>query len=276
MKPGALWKRFHSPTRALWALAAGWWLASSGGRAAAQEPPLSRFEAGQAKTVLVNQLAQIEQELVQLENRLADLEPQARDLLERLAAAERPMKKPPEQPQRRGARSEGFRPPLYGAAQATKRIQLLCEEGRVTVMHEDPIAAAAEAADQQIAAARGTGQLQWKGLIAAPEGHFDVRYQGQSRLGSVERRLELVRKPGHGETADQLANPAAEISQMLATLDPARTMLLFHVYPDSYDIFRAVRAEAWKRNFEIGWEPLAAGAPFGFEVGPSGPLKADH
>lgn len=60
-----------------------------------------------------------------------------------------------------------------------------------------------------------------------------------------------------GETSQQLGQPNSEFQKKLESYDPQSEYLAFLVREDCFQAFRRARDIAWKRNFNVGWEPVA-------------------
>jgi hypothetical protein len=59
-----------------------------------------------------------------------------------------------------------------------------------------------------------------------------------------------------GENSQQVQDDNSEFNNILKTLDPNVNFIAFIVRPDSFPLFRTVRAEANSHGFEVGWEPF--------------------
>ncbi len=62
-----------------------------------------------------------------------------------------------------------------------------------------------------------------------------------------------------GETFQATRNPVSEYARAVNRLSPGRAVITFWVYPDSFDIYRRLRAELVARNFSVAGRPLPEG-----------------
>lgn len=69
-----------------------------------------------------------------------------------------------------------------------------------------------------------------------------------------------------GETAADVTRRNSEFERILQDIDPNTEFLAFIVKSDSYEAFRVARQEAWKRGFDVGWEPQTLDTDLRFNV----------
>lgn len=62
-----------------------------------------------------------------------------------------------------------------------------------------------------------------------------------------------------GETYEATRNPISPYTQVINRLNPARSILTFWVYPDSFTLYRRLRAELIARGFSVAARPLPDG-----------------
>jgi len=86
---------------------------------------------------------------------------------------------------------------------------------------------------------------------------------------TVQQRVELDRftlvptRDDLGEPLPQAMSEGSEFSDLLKRLDPDRTTVTVWVYPDSFDQFRTLKAELFRRGFSTAGRPLPEGHPIG-------------
>ncbi len=87
-------------------------------------------------------------------------------------------------------------------------------------------------------------------------------------------RLEW-RRPGIGETAEQLQSPRAELRSQLAALEPATEFLHFYVWGDSFEVYLEARRIAEQAGFSAGWVPIPTDKPLELVKGRNPPTPVD-
>jgi hypothetical protein len=86
---------------------------------------------------------------------------------------------------------------------------------------------------------------------------------------AVQQRVELDRftlvpiRDDLGEPLQQAMSEGSEFRDLLKRLDPDRTTVTVWVYPDSFDQFRTLKAELFRRGFLTAGRPLPEGHPIG-------------
>ena len=103
--------------------------------------------------------------------------------------------------------------------------------------------------------------------MRAAAGDFDLKVT----VAGLSRSEELVLKPDRtGETPEQAKARGSALLTRLGKLKPEENVLQFCVYPDSFEVFRELRAVAWEWDFdEVGWMPVPVGAPIRLGGGPA-------
>jgi hypothetical protein len=86
---------------------------------------------------------------------------------------------------------------------------------------------------------------------------------GTARHGTIElERIYFVDvEPNLGQPTAQALGPGSEFRSRLATHRPQSTTVTVWVYPDSFDDFRAVKAELYKLGFLTAARPMPMGEP---------------
>ena len=70
------------------------------------------------------------------------------------------------------------------------------------------------------------------------------------------------RRPGMGETAEEIGSARSEYRRELARLDPKRAYFRFFVWDDSYGVYLAARRLASESGFAAGWTALDRAEPY--------------
>jgi hypothetical protein len=228
----------------------------------AQPPPggATQHELREREEVLRAQIAHIQTSLARLEPRIAKARSELEQLTRQVSAWDTNPEKPARSPEEAGTMKVEFRLPLAEASAKHTKYGLACRGHRIITFKFSPIAIAiAKDVDYQLARTevfKGTGRRTGKIAVAGgPVSH--VNYALERKGDLVRRELRLVfRTDAAGEDVAAINRPHSRFQQALADCDPAEIVLLFAVYGDSHDVFRAARALAWKRGFEIGWAPI--------------------
>ncbi len=111
-----------------------------------------------------------------------------------------------------------------------------------------------------------------------PMGGFVLKYalkktSGVVRTGggmATQTKIELdrfvlipVREPMGEPVREALANPQSDLLGRLNALGPRRATLTVWVYPESFEDFRILKSEMFKRGFLTAARPLPTGMPIG-------------
>ena len=110
-----------------------------------------------------------------------------------------------------------------------------------------------------------------------PVGGFRMKYtlrrvQHVSPVGgglAVQQRVELDRfilepiQEDLGAPLEQALQEGSEFLEMLRRADPDRTTITVWVYPDSFNQFRTLKAELFRRRFLAAGRPMPEGHPIG-------------
>lgn len=147
--------------------------------------------------------------------------------------------------------------------------------GRLTFIPWDElIARLKEEAPRNVAKLKEAAQVT---ETLGPIGGFRMKYtlrrvQQVAPAGggmAVQQRVELDRftlvpvRDDLGEPLQQALSEGSEFRESLRRLDPDRTTVTVWVYPDSFDEFRALKADLFRRGFLTAGRPLPAGHPIG-------------
>ncbi|MCH5372430.1 MAG: hypothetical protein JJ992_00510, partial [Planctomycetes bacterium] len=86
---------------------------------------------------------------------------------------------------------------------------------------------------------------------------------------AVQRRIELDRfvlvpvRDDLGEPLDIALGEVSQFRTILSDFEPNRTTVTFWVYPDSFDQFRRVKADLFRRGYSTAGRPMPEGHPIG-------------
>lgn len=87
----------------------------------------------------------------------------------------------------------------------------------------------------------------------------------QARGQVLIRSREWVVRPvgtGNGETTEEALSPRSRFRQVLSALTPETTVTLW-CYPDSFDVYRAIREDLHRLGIPTACRPMPEGAPIG-------------
>jgi hypothetical protein len=157
------------------------------------------------------------------------------------------------------------------------QIRFECRGGRVTYIDMNAMVHELQAdMDERIRELRS----QWSVTnTTGPVGAFRLRYTlfrrdkdalGQQRPSpQAGFRLDyrFVVEPvtaQRGETLTTALTPGSDFRQLVDKLDPRLTVVTFHVYPDSYAMFRQLRDYLYERDIEVAGMPQPEGEPITF------------
>jgi hypothetical protein len=91
--------------------------------------------------------------------------------------------------------------------------------------------------------------------------------RGPSASSGFQLNYRFVLEPiveQRGETLDAALAAGSEFRQLVDRLDPRLTVVTFHVYPDSYGLFRQLRDHLYERGIEVAGSPQPEGEPVTF------------
>lgn len=221
------------------------------------------------------------QGLQRLENRLPNLETQIRSLIDDVAAlAVVDTPKPP--PEESEPRKVPFRPPIEYTSDKTDPMWLYFENGRVTLVHKELMQRYVihykTIVESQLNADIALQSRAWTGKLAEdlPQAHFyfEIKLTYEKKAGGRPTGgYELIRKSGGshaGDTIQQFEQSASEVRRAIEAADVEKVIVKCIVYPDSFDVFRAVRQFIWDRKLEVGWTFYSPTEPLFFIVGSGG------
>ncbi len=86
---------------------------------------------------------------------------------------------------------------------------------------------------------------------------------------AIRQRIELEQfilvpvREDLGETFSEAQRPDSQFNALLQSLDPKRTTITVWVYPDSFEAFRQLKQQLFRRGFLTAGRPLPEGSPIG-------------
>jgi hypothetical protein len=96
-------------------------------------------------------------------------------------------------------------------------------------------------------------------LVRAVPGSMDELISRKSVRFEL-RAWELVAESeNRGETYDATQNPISEFARAVNRITPGRTTITLWVYPDSFTLYRRIRADLVDRGFSVAARPLPEG-----------------
>jgi hypothetical protein len=111
------------------------------------------------------------------------------------------------------------------------------------------------------------------GNKVGPVGAFALEYElVRAMPGSMEELLErksirfdlrawelIPESDGRGESFEATRNPLSEFSRAINRITPGRATITLWVYPDSFLLYRRIRADLVERGFSVAARPLPPG-----------------
>lgn len=161
--------------------------------------------------------------------------------------------KPAEKP-----REVSFRPPLLRKVDKETPLAIVCNNRHVFVLDLDEENAAFKRIKEdstrlQAFIKAGGGKL--------PAGDFEMELKLISIGGGTFYIQQTVHpKPGHaGEPFETALQDSSKLQTRLRKIDAAQSVIQFAVYPDSFDVFRGLRARLWDQKVGVNWFPMSHG-----------------
>ncbi len=105
--------------------------------------------------------------------------------------------------------------------------------------------------------------------VTAPVGAFRLQYGFEREGGLLDNNFRyslsgwMVEPIAavRGEPLPAALAPTSEFRRLADAIDPNQTVVTFWVYPDSFEIFRALRDFLYERDVEVAGRPLPMNAP---------------
>jgi len=230
-------------------------------------------DAASYKVNLVHsQLGNATEELLKLENRVPPMAEEVQNWIDRLTALtnNRPEKVEETKEKPGAVKRVLFRPPLAEMSQKEDTVTFVIQNNHVSISHAEALNEVYKTGMEQILtearaeAQRGQAKT-WKGEWPVSKGDFNLAYDCELSGATLSYRTYTTRKPNQwGEAASAINDPGSEFRRALTAADPAKVIVRFFVYPDSFELFREARNYAWKGRFEVGWDPMISGSNLGF------------
>ena len=99
-------------------------------------------------------------------------------------------------------------------------------------------------------------------VLRRTEGQVETRAGTQKHAGVELELIYLVDvEPNLGQPIAQALGPSSEFRSRIAPCRPQNTTVTVWVYPDSFDDFRALKAELFKLGFLTAARPMPMGEP---------------
>lgn len=200
------------------------------------------------------------QEDLELNRTLAGLQANVDHLARQLEQAEQATKAP-------AKTIETYPTPLSKTVNGHE-IHVQLRGGRVTHIPVERLVEEVKA-DFQTKASKLTSADSYVGSVG-PRGGFAMRYTiervgstGQGTLVGVTQWQLLPSTPRLGETLDEALEPQSEFRLGLAGESPRSTTITLWVYPDSFEVYRALRKELYRAGYATAGRPLPEGVLIG-------------
>jgi hypothetical protein len=161
----------------------------------------------------------------------------------------------------------GFRPPILHTVTGNLEfpIVIVCQNRSVKIVDLEQKSEALKAIVNDSSKLEAFRQAKGGTL---PAGDFDMQITINSLF--VEQQL-VERENVKGETMETARQPSSRVQQRLRKIEPGKAILQFAVYPDSFDLFRALRSSVWEQNHgSIKWILMQHGEKLNFSAAGSG------
>lgn len=234
----------------------------------AQALELREKERSQAQIVVTV----AEQRLAQHRDELQGAEKEQYDLQADLAAAQRELERLDQARRVAGEKLppevlEHFPTPMARTVFGTE-LHFRLQGGRISFVPWDELVARLKAdAPNKVQRLRSAERTE---ETLAPFGGYVLKYalrktqSGGQTLVELERFVLLPTGQNPGEPLHEaLANPHSELLSRLNELGPRKATLTVWTYPDSFEEFRQLKAEMYKRGYLTAARPLPNGMPIG-------------
>lgn len=146
--------------------------------------------------------------------------------------------------------------------------------GRVTpIPFQELINLATEDLKRQILKLRSQSEIS---TLVGPRGGFRLRYvivrkeasatdqlAGAQQANISESSVLIPVEENTGENLREALRPDSIFRQSLARLNPGKHTVTLWIYPDSFELFRALNEELHRQGFSIAARPLPPGTPIG-------------
>lgn len=166
----------------------------------------------------------------------------------------------------------GFRPPITHTVKGDLPVLIVCQNRSVKIADFDENARAFK----EIA----TDRSKLESFVKAkggtlPAGDFDIQMTVLVIGSQVLVQQQLLEREGvKGETMEAAQQPSSRFRERLGKIQPGKAILQIAVYPDSFDLFRAVRSLAWEQNHNsIKWVPMEHGEKINIGSAGAGGLR---
>lgn len=204
---------------------------------------------------LRTQVGSLDRQIVSLRQRIPEAERQLDELIREAEAVSIPdPQSETEEETEEDPREVPFRPPMLRTVQKGTPLAIVCTNNRAAILDLERYL---EMEAQLMSNSSRLRSFLNGGGGKLDAGDFEIQWVivEERSTGWVVSK-ELVPKPNRrGESADIAVTESSNLQQRLRQLDAEESVIQFAVYPDSYDVFRAVRAVLWDRKFDINWVP---------------------
>ena len=193
------------------------------------------------------QLRDVDNDIEGQKRQLRSLREEVQDLIKKAEKIKKPLvvkneekKEPP--------RKQKYRLPLQ-QFRTKKHITFVVEDSTITFMDWDALNTELR---KIVAGKSGRVDVNFEvpGTIFVVSGSLNVGERGYSNVN-----VKATRKKGtKGDSLDAALKTGSKFHKQIGTVDPSTHVVRFLVYPDSFDAFRKLRAVAFQKKFEVGWQ----------------------
>ncbi len=145
----------------------------------------------------------------------------------------------------------------------SRELHVMLQNSRVTVIPWDRLVNALK--EQVPLAARRNASRSALDDTLGPIGGWLMKYRMLAVPGGFELdhfELESI-SPNETETFEDALAPGGRLQLELATRNPAETVITVWIYPDSFDLFRQLKAKLFEAGFLSAARPLPEGMKIG-------------
>jgi hypothetical protein len=139
--------------------------------------------------------------------------------------------------------------PLAREGKKDQNLLIICRNNRAFILD---LGALVDAADKDNAVLKNGGRLR------LAKGDNDVLVTHKKIGAATYLDLKCVLKDGHaGEPIESVLDDASPAMKQFGDLDPSKNTVQFTVFPDSYEVFKKLRAHAYAKGFDVAWSPMS-------------------
>lgn len=221
------------------------------------------YEARQQAAMLASLVVQGRAQVQSFETRMTPLKDELQKLNRQLASLSIGPTKKALKREEAAPEKVGFQPPLAKYVPKSTEIVVVCLKKQVVTIKLSAITDALTGDEQyQAGTAQGTVMIDHPAIEKIL---YELRERDESAQDFPYKLA--FRKDFRGEPPNAGDRPESVYGKALQEESPIDSIVVFFVYPDSYDAFRQARDSAWKQGYGYFWMPMESGQPVGFSFG---------